>query len=134
MERLTLSVEEAGRLCGLSRNSAYEAARRGELPTLKFGRRIVVSRAKLLAMLGEPAVGAPVTKAQAEGGRCVEMERPPWAAAARATARAVESTLVTGILFHRRPRPQALALMPTGAPARMTSWCSASVVAGSCEP
>jgi len=57
MERLTLSVEEAGRLCGLSRNSAYEAARRGELPVLKFGRRIVVSRARLMAMLGEAAGG-----------------------------------------------------------------------------
>lgn len=54
MERLTLSIEEAGRALGLSRNSAYEAARRGELPVLRFGRRIVVSRARLEAMLAAP--------------------------------------------------------------------------------
>jgi excisionase family DNA binding protein len=50
-ERLTVSVEEAGRLLGLSRNSAYEAARRGELPVLRFGKRLVVPRARLMAML-----------------------------------------------------------------------------------
>jgi hypothetical protein len=31
--RLTVSVEEAARLLGLGRTAAYEAARRGELPT-----------------------------------------------------------------------------------------------------
>ena len=51
--RLTISVEEAGRLLGISRGAAYEAARRGELPVLRFGRRLVIPRAQLMAMLGE---------------------------------------------------------------------------------
>jgi len=50
-ERLTLTVEEAARLLGISRNSAYEAARRGELPAIRLGRRILVPRSRLEAML-----------------------------------------------------------------------------------
>lgn len=38
----TISVEEAGRQLGLSRNSAYLAAGRGEIPTIKIGRRLLV--------------------------------------------------------------------------------------------
>jgi len=53
-EKLTLTVEEAGRLLGLSRPSAYEAARVGQLPVIRIGRRLLVPRARLLAMLGEP--------------------------------------------------------------------------------
>lgn len=38
-ERKTISVPEAGRqYFNLSRNSSYEAARRGEIPTIKIGR------------------------------------------------------------------------------------------------
>lgn len=48
----TLSVEEAGTLLGLSRSSAYRAAARGQLPTLVFGRRLLVPTARLLEMLG----------------------------------------------------------------------------------
>lgn len=51
-----LTVERAGELLGLARSSAYRAAARGELPTVRFGRRLVVPTAKLLALLGlEPA-------------------------------------------------------------------------------
>ena len=48
----TISVEEAGKLLGLSRSSAYRAAARGQLPTLVFGRRLLVPTARLLEMLG----------------------------------------------------------------------------------
>jgi excisionase family DNA binding protein len=57
-EQPTVSVEEAGRWLGLGRSSAYEAARRGELPTLRFnGRTLRVPTARLRQMLGlaEPA-------------------------------------------------------------------------------
>jgi Helix-turn-helix domain len=38
-EILTISVPEAGkRYFGLSRNGAYDAARRGEIPVIKVGR------------------------------------------------------------------------------------------------
>src|SRR5262249_35799110 len=41
----TLSVPEAGEWLGLGRNSAYEAARRGDIPTIKIGRLIRVRQA-----------------------------------------------------------------------------------------
>ena len=50
-ERLTYSVEEAARLLGLGRNSAYEAAKSGQLPTIKIGRRLLVPRDALKRML-----------------------------------------------------------------------------------
>ncbi|WP_409568315.1 helix-turn-helix domain-containing protein [Methylobacterium sp. E-041] len=40
--RKTISVEEAGRQLGISRNTAYEAAGRGEIPTIRIGRRMLV--------------------------------------------------------------------------------------------
>ena len=46
-DRLTVSVEEAGKLLGIGRSSAYGAIRRGELPFLKIGRRILVPRSAL---------------------------------------------------------------------------------------
>jgi excisionase family DNA binding protein len=52
-ERLTYTVEEAARLCGVSRGVAYQAVAAGEIPSLKVGRRILVPRARLLALLGE---------------------------------------------------------------------------------
>lgn len=42
---LTYSVPEAGRMAGLSRNSAYAAAERGEIPTISFGRLLRVPAA-----------------------------------------------------------------------------------------
>ena len=55
MDRLTWSVPEAAALLGISRSSAYEAVRRGELPAVVVGRRIVIARAALDALLGVPA-------------------------------------------------------------------------------
>jgi len=37
-ERQVLTVPEAGRRFGLGRNAAYEAARTGQIPTLRFGK------------------------------------------------------------------------------------------------
>lgn len=51
-DRLVLSVAEAGELLGLSRAFAYELVARGELPVVRFGRRIVVPKAALLELLG----------------------------------------------------------------------------------
>lgn len=51
-DRLVLSVAEAGELLGLSRAFAYELVARGELPVIRFGRRIVVPKAALLELLG----------------------------------------------------------------------------------
>jgi excisionase family DNA binding protein len=38
----TVSVPEAGRLLGIGRNAAYEAARRGDIPTIRIGRLLRV--------------------------------------------------------------------------------------------
>jgi excisionase family DNA binding protein len=48
----TISVEEAGRWLGVSRNTAYEAAARGEIPTIKIGRLIRVPVAPFERLLG----------------------------------------------------------------------------------
>jgi excisionase family DNA binding protein len=45
--RLTWTVTEAAKLLGISPTSAYEAARRGELPVRVIGRRLLVPRAAL---------------------------------------------------------------------------------------
>ncbi len=48
----TIPVEVAGKVMGVSRGSAYEAARAGVIPTIRIGRRLVVPTAKLLELLG----------------------------------------------------------------------------------
>jgi excisionase family DNA binding protein len=50
-ERLVVSVEEARQLLGLSRGLMYDAVRRGEIPSVKVGRRILIPRAALQKML-----------------------------------------------------------------------------------
>jgi excisionase family DNA binding protein len=49
--RLTVSVPEAARILGISRALAYELVARGELPSLRLGRRLVVPVARLAALL-----------------------------------------------------------------------------------
>lgn len=51
---LTVSIPEAAKLLGISRNLAYLAAARGEIPTLKVGRRVLVPRAALDEVLSRP--------------------------------------------------------------------------------
>jgi excisionase family DNA binding protein len=58
----TTSVPEAGSVMGLARNTAYEAARRGEIPVLRFGNRLRVPTAKLRQMLLEGVQGRPAEK------------------------------------------------------------------------
>jgi excisionase family DNA binding protein len=41
-ERLTLTADEVAGLLGLSRAKVYEAIRSGEIPSIRFGRRILV--------------------------------------------------------------------------------------------
>ena len=54
----TASVPEAGLLLGLARNASYEAAKRGEIPTLRFGGKLRVPTAVLRKMIGHPVVAA----------------------------------------------------------------------------
>lgn len=53
LTRPTISVPDAGRLFfGLARNAAYDAAKTGDIETIKVGGRIVVPVAPLAARLG----------------------------------------------------------------------------------
>ncbi|MEX1207457.1 MAG: helix-turn-helix domain-containing protein [Acidimicrobiia bacterium] len=49
---LTMTVGEAARFLGIGRNSAYEAVRRNEIPSIRIGRRIVIPRHRFLEWLG----------------------------------------------------------------------------------
>lgn len=57
--RPTMTLEEAAHLLGISRRLAYTAAKAGEIPTLRFGRRIVVPTARLRELIEG---GAPKAK------------------------------------------------------------------------
>ena len=50
-DRLTLSVDEAGKMLGLSRGLMYQAVRKGEIPSIRIGRRILIPCAALHRML-----------------------------------------------------------------------------------
>ena len=49
--RLTWTIPEVAKLLGISKDSAYEAAHRGELPVQVIGRRVLVPRVALLRLL-----------------------------------------------------------------------------------
>lgn len=61
---VTMTIEAAARLLGISRGAAYRAAAAGQIPTIRIGRRLLVPTARLLEMLGvdqptgQAAVGA----------------------------------------------------------------------------
>ncbi|MDQ6839701.1 MAG: helix-turn-helix domain-containing protein [Actinomycetota bacterium] len=57
--RLTVTVEEAASVLGLGRSAAYEAARRGEIPSRRLGRRIVVPVPLLRPCIGQRPGGSP---------------------------------------------------------------------------
>ena len=51
-DNLTMTVPEAAKALGISRNLCYELARRGELPVIRLGeKRLVISRIALERML-----------------------------------------------------------------------------------
>jgi excisionase family DNA binding protein len=51
--RQTMTIEEAAKVLGIGRNSAYEAARRGDLPVIRLGRRLLVPRSALEQLLAQ---------------------------------------------------------------------------------
>lgn len=74
---VTMTVEQAGKLLGISRRSAYRAAASGDIPTIRLGHRILVPTARLHRMLGlnedissavdTRGVGAPRDRRSADG-------------------------------------------------------------------
>ena len=57
-EKLTGTVGEAAEVLGASRNSAYEAVKKGEIPTIRIGKLILVPVAALERMLAQASVDA----------------------------------------------------------------------------
>ena len=51
-ERLVYSVAEAGAVLGICRAFAYELVARGELPVIRLGRRRLVPKVALRALIG----------------------------------------------------------------------------------
>lgn len=49
---LTLTVDQAAKILGIGRSTAYELVRSGDLPSIRLRRRIVVPVARLADALG----------------------------------------------------------------------------------
>ena len=48
---LTVTVREAAKLLGIGRNLTYEAVKRGEIPSIRIGERILIPRAGIQRLL-----------------------------------------------------------------------------------
>jgi excisionase family DNA binding protein len=57
--KFTLSVSEVAKALGTSKNTVYEAVRQGQIPVVKWGRRIFIPKITLAKMLEEakPHIG-----------------------------------------------------------------------------
>ena len=61
-ERLVYEVPEAGAMLGLSRNAAYAAVARGEIPSIRFGKLIRVPKIPFDRMLEQVGCAAGPSK------------------------------------------------------------------------
>lgn len=50
-EPIVYTVPEVGQQLGIARSTAYDAAKRGDIPTIRVGRRLLVPAAALRRML-----------------------------------------------------------------------------------
>lgn len=50
--RATITVPQAAEILSIGRDAAYAAVKRGEIPHLRLGRRVVVPTARLADLLG----------------------------------------------------------------------------------
>lgn len=74
-ERLTLTVEQAAQLLGVSRGTAYAAVKTGDIPSIRVGRRLLIPTRALMALVGVPDTpdleAAPVAPEKGEAPRLV---------------------------------------------------------------
>jgi excisionase family DNA binding protein len=49
--RPTITVAEAAQLLSIGKNTAYTAIKRGEIPSLRIGGRVLIPTARLIALL-----------------------------------------------------------------------------------
>jgi excisionase family DNA binding protein len=64
--RLTYTVPEAGQLLGLGRNAAYEAAKRGDIPTIRMGRLLLVPKGPFHKLLGAELIASCMSRETAD--------------------------------------------------------------------
>ena len=76
-ERLVYSVAEAGALLGISRAFAYELVARGELPVIRLGRRRLVAKAALSALIGLGPMGQTVCGCGEPAGKAQRAHQSP---------------------------------------------------------
>jgi len=55
-DKAVLTVNETAQILGLSRNSAYQGVTRGEIPSIKVGKRILIPRIALERLLQDTHV------------------------------------------------------------------------------
>ena len=53
MEKLTLNINEVAAALGISRNAAYQACNKGEIPAIRIGKRLLVPKNQLERMLSK---------------------------------------------------------------------------------
>lgn len=63
-ERLTLTIPEAAEKLGIGRNQGYEAARTGQIPTIRIGKRLLVPVTALENKLLNASDGSTRTRAK----------------------------------------------------------------------
>ena len=75
---LTLTVEQAGQVLGVSRSTAYELVRTGDLKCIRLRRRIVVPVANLAESLGvdRDTIWATLNRAEEPGTISNHAEMP----------------------------------------------------------
>jgi excisionase family DNA binding protein len=87
-EVLVYTVVQAGRMLGLTRNASYNAAKRGDLPTIKIGKLIRVPKATFHRMLeGAGAVEPSGEKSAREKGGVALKRKSATSAAERGAQR-----------------------------------------------
>ena len=86
-QRLTMTVEEAAVVLGISRASAYDAVSRGEIPCIRIGRRILIPKVALERLLdgaGRRPVGAVTRSGRLSSDTFVMRSDPPAPSIGRA--------------------------------------------------
>ena len=58
-ERLVLTPDEVCPILHMGRSAVYEAIRRGDIPTIRIGRRWLIPKAALIRMLSDAGAEAP---------------------------------------------------------------------------
>lgn len=76
IRKQTMTVSEAANALGVGRSAAYEAARTGEIPTIRIGRRVLVPVAALEALLHGQTVATQSRNKDRGAGKDVEPVGP----------------------------------------------------------